>query len=95
MNHLEPRALRNEPLAMSREPLVENDSPPTENLKNLTTPLLLRLVLTIVAFQTTMICISLMPCSARTSASHVLRLVILPSDIDLFYLTLGYEDMER
>ena len=79
---------------MSHEPLVENDSQTTETLKNLTTPLLLKLVLTIRASQTTMICISLMPSSARTSASHVLRLVILPSDIDLFYLTLGYEDME-
>ena len=36
-----------------------------------------------------------MPCSAMPSAVHVLRLVMLPSDIDLFYLTLGYEDMER
>ena len=95
MNHLEPRALRNEPLAMIREPLVENDSPPSENLKNLTTPLLLRLILTILDFQTTMICVSLMPCSARPSACHLLGLVMLPSDIDLFYLTLSYEDIER
>ena len=41
-----------------------------------------------------MICVSLMPCSARPSASHLLRLVMLPSDIDIFYLTLSYEDIE-